>query len=257
MTKHILSLHAHPDDAEILAAGTLALLAQAGHRVTIASMTAGDCGSAEYGPDEISAMRQREACAAAALIGARYVCLRFRDLGIFNDDISRRRVTAALRSLRPDIILTASPADYHCDHEAPSVLVRDACFGAPAQNYSTLEFDTAPALDAIPHLYFMDSDGGEDRNGGLIRPDFLVDITSTFHTKRDMLSRHESQAAWLKKHHGMDDFLATMEEWTRARGALAAGLTYAEGFRQYRGHPYPESPLLQELIGPELIHAPR
>jgi LmbE family N-acetylglucosaminyl deacetylase len=256
MTKHILSLHAHPDDAEILAGGTLALLARAGHRVTIASMTAGDCGSAEYEPEEIAAQRQREACASAALIGARYLCLQFRDLAIFNDDVSRRRVTAALRSLKPDLVLTASPADYHCDHEATSVLVRDACFGAPAKNYSAREFDAPPPLDAIPHLYFMDPDSGTGRDGQPVRPDFLVDIASVFETKREMLARHESQAAWLKKHHGMDDFLATMEAWTRARGSLG-GLACAEGFRHYRGHPYPESPLLEELLGPGLIHPPR
>ncbi len=54
----ILFIHAHPDDAEILAGGTLALLAQAGHNITIVSMTAGDCGTTEHGPDEIAAIRR-------------------------------------------------------------------------------------------------------------------------------------------------------------------------------------------------------
>jgi len=38
----VLSIHAHPDDAEILAGGTLALLAGRGHHITIATMTPGD-----------------------------------------------------------------------------------------------------------------------------------------------------------------------------------------------------------------------
>ena len=253
MSKHILSLHAHPDDAEILAGGTLALLARAGHKVTVASMTAGDCGSAEHWPDEIASIRYGEAANAAAMIGAEYVCLRFRDMAIFNDDPSRRRVTAALRRLRPDIIVTASPVDYHCDHEATSVLVRDSCFAAPARNYSTEVFDAAAPLPAIPHLYYMDSDAGVDRDGRAVVPDFVVDISETFAAKREMLARHESQRAWLKKHHGMEDYLETMEVWTRGRARLA-GLTYAEGFRRYKGHPFPESALLEELLGPAYVH---
>ena len=43
----ILAIHAHPDDIETLAAGTLALLAAAGHCLKIVTVTAGDCGSAD------------------------------------------------------------------------------------------------------------------------------------------------------------------------------------------------------------------
>jgi len=38
-----------------------------------------------------------------------------------------------------------------------------------------------------------------------------------------------------------------MERWTAERGGLA-GVQYGEGFRQYRGHAYPQTPLLQELL---------
>src|SRR5579864_4609396 len=124
----ILFIHAHPDDAEILAGGTLAQLAHSGNQVTIVSMTPGDCGTTEYSPEEISGIRRGEAAAGAAHIGAKYICAEFRDMAIFNDDPSRRRVTELLRRVRPDIVITASPADYHCDHEATSILVRDSCF---------------------------------------------------------------------------------------------------------------------------------
>src|SRR5512133_2763693 len=149
----ILAIHAHPDDVEFLAGGTMALLSDMGHHLTIATFTPGDCGSKQLGPLEIAAVRRKEAANAAALIGARYVCLAMRDLAIFNDDASRRRVTEALRDARPDVVLTSSPVDYHCDHEAASALVRDACFAAPAPNYAS---GTAAPLAHIPHLYFMD-----------------------------------------------------------------------------------------------------
>lgn len=252
MTRKILAIHAHPDDVEMLAAGTLALLAERGHEIGIVTMTPGDCGSAEHSADAISAIRRMEAQRAAALIGATFGCAEFRDLAVFNDDPSRRRVTEILRMSRPDIVLTSSPVDYLCDHEATSALVRDACFGAPAPNYSTGAHPAAAALNAIPHLYFMDPIGGVDRDNQPVIPDFTVNIGSAFAKKREMLAQHESQRGWLRKQHGVDEYLNLMESWSRERGRLA-GFEFGEGFRRYKGHPYPQSPLLEDLLGTDFI----
>lgn len=248
--KRILSIHAHPDDAEILAGGTLAILARLGHAVTIVSMTPGDCGSHELPPDEIAAIRRAEAASAAALIGANYVCAEFRDLAIFNDDPGRRRVTELLRKNQPDIVLTSAASDYLCDHEMTSLLVRDACFASPAPNYKT---GGAVVLDRIPHLYYMDPIGGHDRNGHYVQPDFAVDVFNVLDLKKEMLAKHSSQRNWLMRQHGMDNYITQMELWTRECGMRFA-LRAAEGFRHYRGHPYPTTPLLQELLGETLVH---
>src|SRR5207247_2815897 len=131
----------------------------------------------------VGAVRRMEAGSAAARIGAEYRCAEFRDLTIFNDDPSRRRVVEILRRTKPDLVLTSSPIDYMCDHEATSALVRDACFAAPARNYTTRDVQAAPPLKAIPHLYFMDPVGGVDREGGPIAPDFYVDVKPVFEKK--------------------------------------------------------------------------
>ncbi len=248
---HILAIHAHPDDVEMLAGGALALLAHAGHSVTIATFTPGDCGSADRGAEEIASVRRREAASAAARIGARYLCLEMRDMAIFNDDASRRRVTDVLRRTNPQIVLAPSPVDYLCDHETASLLVRDACFAAPLPNYQTGSL----ATEAIPHLYFMDPVGGRDRQNCMVRPDFVVNIAAAFERKRQMLADHASQREWLRRHHGVDEYLEEMERTTRERGALA-GVSHGEGFRQYRGHPYPQTPLLQDALGPAAIGLP-
>jgi len=80
----VLSVLAHPDDAEFLCAGALIRLRREhGWKVHIASMTPGDCGSADRPPDEIAAVRRAEGARAAGLIGATYHCVEERDLRIF------------------------------------------------------------------------------------------------------------------------------------------------------------------------------
>jgi LmbE family N-acetylglucosaminyl deacetylase len=252
MSLRILAVHAHPDDLEILAGGTLALLARAGHHVTMVTLSNGDCGSTEYPAAELGRMRRAEAAAGAQHLGAEYAWGGFQDLCIYQDDTARRRVTSLLRRFRPDLILTASPADYHCDHEATSRLVQDACFAASVPNYDTSVYDLAPATERIPHLYFVDPAAGIDREHRPVMPQFVVDMDSHLALKREALACHVSQRAWLQRQHGVDDYLEMMEQWCRARGALA-GLGAAEGFRQYSGHPFPETPLLQDLLR-ERVH---
>lgn len=246
----ILAFHAHPDDCETLCAGTLAILSALGHAVTIATATAGECGSVEHTLEATGTIRRGEATRAAASIGADYLCAGLPDLGVFNNDASRRAVTAVVRSARPDIVITASPIDYHPDHEATSQLVRDACFAASAVNYRAGD---APALAAIPHLYLMDPIGGRDREGRKIAPEFGVDISDRIGAKRAMIEAHASQTTWLLAQHGITDPVEAMAGLSRRRGA-EFGVAWAEGFRQYRHEPYPRTPLLQELLGAAVLN---
>jgi LmbE family N-acetylglucosaminyl deacetylase len=248
----VLAIHAHPDDVETLCAGTLAVLGEKGHAITIATLTAGDCGAFDTGPEETATIRKREAEAAAKQIGARYVCAGFGDLSLFNDDASRRRVVELIRNCGPELILTSAPVDYHPDHEVTSALVRDACFASTVPNYRA---GTSKPLGQIPHLYFMDPIEGRDRDGERVVPEFGVDIGQTFAIKERMFACHKSQAGWEARQHAIDDFVGAMERWTKRRGRTF-GVTYAEGFRQYRCHPYPRTPLLQELVGEALLKVP-
>lgn len=244
----VLAIHAHPDDIEFQCAGTLALLKEKGCHITIATMTPGDCGSAEHDAEAIAAIRREEARQAAEILGADCLCLEFRDLAIFNDDESRRRVTETVRRVRPDLILTAPPSDYLCDHEMTHLLVRDACFTAPAPNYATRQWEPATHLDRIPYLYLVDPLEGHDRDGRPVPVDFHIDVTRVFDTKRAMLACHASQRNWLLRQHGIDEYLDSQHAWSNRRGA-DIGVEHAEAFRQYRGHAYPQDNLLLSLIG--------
>jgi LmbE family N-acetylglucosaminyl deacetylase len=248
MDNAVLSILAHPDDAEFLCAGTLIRLAREhGFRVHIASMTPGDCGSVEQPAEKISAIRRREGEQAAAAIGAAYHCLEERDLLIFYNETTLEKVTRLLRQTRPGIVLTHSPSDYMLDHEMTSVVVRAAAFGAPIPNFLAGR-DLGPPLEHIPHLYYCDPIEGKDPLGRDIPPGFAIDISSVLATKAEMLARHASQRDWLMKHHGMDQYIQAMKDWGAHRGKQC-GVAHAEGFRQHLGHSYPQDNILGKHLG--------
>jgi LmbE family N-acetylglucosaminyl deacetylase len=246
MADVVLAILAHPDDAEFLCAGSLIRLsAQHGWQVHIATMTPGDCGSAELPPEDISRIRRDEAARAAALIGAAYHCLEERDLSIFYDDTALAKVTRLLRQVRPRMVLTHSPSDYMLDHEVTSTLVRAAAFAAPVPNFRP---GHEPALERIPHLYYCDAIEGKDLFGRHVVPGFGIDISEVIDTKAAMLACHASQRDWLLKHHGMDQYLQAMQDWA-ARSGRSCGVAYAEAFRQHLGHSYPQDNLLGRILG--------
>jgi LmbE family N-acetylglucosaminyl deacetylase len=247
MPKVVLSVLAHPDDAEFLCAGALIRLQREhGFEVHIASMTPGDCGSAELPPAEIARVRRAEGAAAATLIGAAYHCLEERDLLIVYGERTLEKVTRLLRQVRPDIVMTHSPSDYMLDHELTSAIVRAAAFAAPIPNFLA-ERELGPALAHIPHLYYCDAIEGKDPLGRDIPPGFAIDISAVIDTKAEMLARHASQRDWLLKHHGMDQYIEAMRQWGAHRGR-AAGVAYAEGYRQHLGHSYPQNNVLAALL---------
>lgn len=258
--KKILAVGAHPDDVEFMCAGLLALLRKTGFEVHIATLTLGDCGSAEQDAEKIRAIRQGEAQAACEILGATYHPLDFFDLCIYNDDRSNRRVTALLRDVDPKIVVTHSPQDYLSDHETTSTLVRNACFYASAPNYKTSQSRQPDRTSGIPYLYYAHPMEGIDIFGRTVAPDFYVDVSSVFTTKTAMLGCHKSQREWLRMQHGMDDYVDSMTRWSQGLGKQASAISgksvgFAEAYRQHRGHAYPRDQVLDELLEEYIVPA--
>lgn len=247
--KTVLCLEAHPDDAEFLCAGTLALLRQRGWKVHIASVTPGDCGTVQYTREEISRIRKSEAAKAAAMLDGGYSCLEADDAFILYDRPTLTKAIAVVRKVRPTIVLTLSPTDYMVDHETASRLTQSACFCCGVINVET---PGAEGFEPIPHLYYADPMEGKDILGRQIRPSMVVDISNVMDTKEKMLCCHESQRDWLLKHHGMDEYVAMMQGFSANRGKLA-GVPFGEGFRQHLGHAFPQDNILQKELG-NLVH---
>lgn len=243
MNKTILAIFAHPDDAEIVCAGTLLLMKKAGWAIHIATMTPGDKGSAQYSNEEISTIRKAEAAEAVKLIEGSYTCLGFEDIYLQYNNESINRTTSLIRKVRPAVVFTASPSDYMVDHEMASKIVHTACFSAGIKN---MDINDAP-LDYIPHLYYADPQEAMDIFGRNIEPSIYVDITGTMDMKAKMLACHKSQRDWLLAHHKMDEYILSMKRFAENRGR-EINVRYAEGYRQHLGHSYPRCNILKQEL---------
>lgn len=215
----VLAVGAHPDDVEEYCGGTLALYAQAGHHVMMAYATNGDKGHMTIPPVELAEIREREARAAAAVIGAEVFWLGFPDAELFYDAPTRLAFVELLRQARPDVIFTHWPEGYHPDHIATGQLVAGANYISSLPHVKT----ASPPTEKAALVYYMDvhhdirSEAAE-----------YVDITPVFELKRRMFACHESQLVWLRDHDGLD-ILGEIAARDRAKG-VQCGVEYAERF---------------------------
>lgn len=219
----ILAVGAHPDDLEILCAGTLAKYRARGDDVIMCHVTNGDKGHFVIPPEELTRIRAREAREAAAVIGAECVAMNFLDVELYDTPDARERFIDMVRAARPDVVITHHPDDYHTDHQLASRLTIDATFSATVPHLKTAH-DNLPAL---PVVYLMDTLAGLN-----FQPTEYVDISAFMPQKIEMLSKHASQLDWLKGH-DQYDALDALETMAKFRG-YQCGVRYAEGFVRYR-----------------------
>ncbi len=107
-----LVLAPHPDDAEIGAGGTLLRLAAAGKATGILELTRGEGGTLGD-PDT----REAECRAAAAILGLRWRGqLGLPDGGLADTPEQARALAAALRWVRPRVLVVPHSRDRHPDH---------------------------------------------------------------------------------------------------------------------------------------------
>jgi len=224
---NILCVAAHPDDTELLCAGTLIRYAREGHNVTIAIFTNGNMGDAVVQPEPLGAMREKEARAAAAMIGAKLIWPGITDEHVFPDQEQRRVMIDVLREADPDVIFTHGPTDYHPDHRYVGQLVFDAYF---QKGLPFIPGQTQPACRfAKAQLYYLDNICGIN-----FMPDEYVDITDVFELKKEMLLCHKSQFVAMQDL-ASTDMLELIDVQSRFRG-LAAGCRHAEGFTRLQAY---------------------
>lgn len=220
--ERLLAVVAHPDDMELLCAGTLARAKADGAEIAVCVLCRGDKGQPNPPLDDLAETRRRETQAAADLLGARLLEGGFGDGELFDDVASRRIVVELFREFSPSLVLAHSPCDYHPDHRAAGRLAEVASwFGA-----SPGQITESPAIEKAPELWWMDTVDMID-----FIPGFYVDVSQYIDLKRDLIRCHESQ---LRR--GADPGFSPLEELmlrqSAARGAQA-GVAAAEAFHSH------------------------
>lgn len=225
---NILAIGAHPDDLEILCAGTLAAYSAQGHHVTMCVVTNGELGSDRLSREATEETRRWESERSAALLGAELLWLDEPDGFLFDTPQLRNKLIHAVRTARPDVLIVHSPSDYHPDHRTAGT----AALNVRQLGSCALIETGQDVTSSIPAVLFM-----ETLTGAAFEPDVWVDISSTIETKLAMLTQHRSQNDWLRSLHGIDytDFVHRHDSM---RG-LQAETRYAEGFQIHRGFPVP------------------
>ncbi len=133
----VVFFHAHPDDESLASGGTMARLANDGHRVVLVTATRGEEGEPVPGVledgESLGDRRTAELCAAADVLGvARVVFLEYRDSGMADDpanghpqcfwqadiDEAADRLDAVLAEEEPSLLVVYDPnGGYgHPDH---------------------------------------------------------------------------------------------------------------------------------------------
>jgi len=221
-SERVLAIVAHPDDAELLCAGTLARAKADGAAITISVLCRGDKGQPEKKVANLAAIRKQEMTASAALLGARLFMGTSLDGTLADGQSERLKLIEVFRQFKPTLVLAHSPEDYHPDHRAASALAEAASWFCASRGHKT----RSDATETAPALWWMDT---VTMIG--FTPGFYIDISEFLALKTRMLACHKTQ---LKR--GKDaDFSPLgelMQQQYGARG-VQAGVEAAEAFRAH------------------------
>jgi LmbE family N-acetylglucosaminyl deacetylase len=181
--RHLLVIGAHIGDAEITGGLLAAKYAQAGHRVTILHMTAGEKGNPAMDHRQYREQRIREAEAAAEIMGAQECfVLDHPDGELQVNEQTVNEMCDHIRRLRPDIVLTHWRGSFHRDHRSCHTIVMEGGFLAALPG---IERDQPAHL--IRGLYYLEN--WEDMED--YHPDLWVDVTEAFDTWVKACGEHQ------------------------------------------------------------------
>jgi bacillithiol biosynthesis deacetylase BshB1 len=223
----------HPDDVEMVIAGTVLRLTDAGKRVLNVSLTRGEMGT--FGTPETRAL---EFAAACRILGCEGLLLDFPDTRVANDPEGRLKIARVVRRHRPAVVF----APYHTnrfghldgsanvDHPATGAVVRDGLKLARFRN-------VLPELPPheVSHLYYymVPKD---------LLPTIIVDVTPVIDRARAAIRAYATQMSIRKRENEIFELLDTIRRYH----GLRIGRPFGEAFLSDESLPF--GPL--EFFGP-------
>ncbi len=216
-----LAFGAHADDVELGCGGTLAKLAELGHKTGIVALTRGEMatrGTAET--------RASEFAASAGILGlAVHEMLDIPDGRVEVTWENKLKIIGALRAYRPRVVFAPYWIDRHPDHEQASLLVRYAAYLAGLEKIET----GRPPFRPHKLIYYQ--------TRFEFTPSFIVDVSDAHERKMKAVRAYASQfhrpdesgPRQAETLTGRPEFLDTIETRSRHCGAQI-GVEYGEPF---------------------------
>ncbi|MDX2269694.1 MAG: PIG-L family deacetylase [Bryobacter sp.] len=202
----------HPGDAEILCGGTIRKLVEAGRKVAILDLTAGEAGTHSH-----LDIRLEQAEASAAFLGVAWRgSVRLPDARVEDTIHSRMSITGEVKRLRPRLLVGIHGGHPHPDAQPSMQLVENAAYLA---NLPRLDDYLEPHRPA--RIAFACAEAP-------VAPTYIVDISDQFEAKVEAARKHTALFT------SETQFLTLLAARARHFGALI-GVTYGEPF--FERHP--------------------
>ncbi len=218
MQLDVLSIAAHRDDTELTCGGTVIKMAQAGYRVGILDLSAGETGTRGN-----AALREREATKASAIMGVVHrENLHLPDAGIEHRREYTLKIAKKIRELRPRTVILPYWEGRHPDHYTTGRIGYEACFFAGLAKLKLDGQAFRPHKIIYSSLYVP-----------ALRPTFVVDITAQFEKKLRAILAYSSQFSPRKDMRNLFPARADLRERVASLSrhfGLMIGVRYGEPF---------------------------
>jgi LmbE family N-acetylglucosaminyl deacetylase len=221
-----IAIVAHPDDLEYGAASAIARWTSQGKELTYVLATKGEAGIAGMPPEKTAPRREEEQRRSAAVVGVTDVeFLGHRDGAVEYGLALRRDITAAIRRVRPELVLTMNfeltwgeeGSVNHADHRAVGLATLDACRDAANE---WVFADAGPPWRGIAGVFVA----------GTSSPTHFVDVSETIGLGVASLREHKAYIEGLGTDFDPDEFLRD----TAGFGGMAAGCEMAVLLQSFR-----------------------
>ena len=190
---NVLVAGPHPDDQELGMGGTIALMVEQGHEVTLLDMTDGE--PTPYGDPET---RAAEADTAASILGVQRVQLGLTNRRVEHTIEARHAVASVIRERKIDWIFLPHFDDAHPDHRATTRIIEDARFDA---KLTKIDLPGEPRYPSRLVYYFC------THLKTVPQPSFIVDTTGYHARKRLAILAYHSQFVAPEKNRSIVDWI--------------------------------------------------
>jgi LmbE family N-acetylglucosaminyl deacetylase len=224
--KRILVFAPHPDDDILGCGGSIAWHVEQGDQVKIVYLTSGESGSLDIGKGELGLLREREARAAAQVLGVKETeFLRWPDGYLAVRPEYLRQLTSLIRAERPHRVYLPHSQDAVYDHLIIHQLVMEAMRRASGPWFQECPGEPWSVGTALGYEIWTP----------ILSPGLSLDISAFMGKKIAALNEHRSQLEGLR----YDEAITGLN---RYRAVMNSRYEYCECFQLIKTHKVMDKP---------------